>query len=38
MIVDCSYLGGDEGSCSLVLVWDSRQGATTESTRCDSHE
>jgi hypothetical protein len=30
--------GGDGGSSSPILVWDSGQGAATENTRCDSHE
>ncbi len=31
MTIDCSYPWGDRGSGSPVLVWDSRQGTTTES-------
>jgi hypothetical protein len=33
--INCSYLRGDGGSGSPILVWDSRQGVAMESTRCD---
>jgi hypothetical protein len=36
--VDCNYPGGDGGSGSPVLVWDSGQGGATENMPCDSDE